>query len=435
MEGVMVSSKLLQFLSLLITMSLLMLPISVSGDQDPTIVHGMVFKDSDQDGIFDDGEEGIEGVNLDLVMADEVTQSTASDANGYFEFTGLEMVSYSVIETDPTNYTSSTLNEVTFDIDGMTIIPTIYFGDVPLDALAEISGKVFDDISRNRIPDPGEPGLPSVTILLKDSEGELLDSMVTDENGNYSFDELWAGVYTIREEDPAGYYSATPHEITLSLAVGEVRADVHFGDFYPESGELAPIDPFIADFFDLPILDILDLRTIEKMGYGNVAKVYFASMLSGEPVINVLELLETEGGWGNVWKTVVGFSGLKGYNLGMVVSGREAPTPVLQLLDGCPVVETPEQLHALMASGINQGSLKKLCGMVMETGGDYDVLMEAVNLRVDEMKWKEIQESIENPGGESQEDPIENTNGENQEDPAEHGPPACKGKNKNDPGC
>jgi hypothetical protein len=42
---------------------------------------------------------------------------------------------------------------------------------------------------------------------------------------------------------------------------------------------------------------------------------------------------------------------------------------------------------------------------------------------VGKMKWKEIQEGIENPGGKSQ------------EDPAEHGPPACKGKNKNDPGC
>lgn len=262
-----------------------------------------------------------------------------------------------------------------------------------------------------------------MTVLFKDSEGEFLENITTDEDGNYAFKRMWEGTYTIREEDPRGYYSTTLHEVTLSLSVGEVRTDVHFGDFYPEPGELSPIEPFVADFFDLPILDILDLRTVQKMGFGNVAKLYFASMLSGVPVSDILEFLETESGWGNVWRAVVGFSGLKGHNLGMIVSGRETPTPVLLLLDGCPIVEPSQQLQTLMASGINQGSLKKLCGMVMESGGDSEALMEAVNMRAENMKWKDIQEDIENP------------NGEIQEDPAEHGPPVCKGKNKNDPGC
>jgi hypothetical protein len=417
------SSRSFKFLSILLVMGLLILPTSTFADLNPATVYGMVFNDSDQDGLFDDGEQGIADVVVALLVDGEISASIITDSSGNYTFSGLAEGSYSVVETDPEGYISTTPNLVDFIVDDITDLEAINFGDVPVDALAEISGIVYDDKNRNRVLDSEESGIPDVTILLKDSEGVLLESVSTDEDGNYSFNELLAGTYFVREEDPVGYYSTTPHEVTVIILPGEIHDDIHFGDFEPEPDELSPIDPIISDFFDLPILDIVDLRAIRKMGYGNIAKVYFASKLSGEPISAILALLDEEGGWGNVWKTVVGFSGLKGHNLGMIISGREAPTPVVQLLDGCSIVETPEQLQTLMVSGINQGSLKKLCRMVMEVGGDYEALTEAVNMRVGKMKWKEIQEGIENPGGESQ------------EDPAEHGPPACKGKNKNDPGC
>jgi hypothetical protein len=417
------SSRSFKFLSILLVMGLLILPTSTFADLNPATVYGMVFNDSDQDGLFDDGEQGIADVVVALLVDGEISASIITDSSGNYTFSGLAEGSYSVVETDPEGYISTTPNLVDFIVDDITDLEAINFGDVPVDALAEISGIVYDDKNRNRVLDSEESGIPDVTILLKDSEGVLLESVSTDEDGNYSFNELLAGTYSVREEDPVGYYSTTPHEVTVIILPGEIHDDIHFGDFEPEPDELSPIDPIISDFFDLPILDIVDLRAIRKMGYGNIAKVYFASKLSGEPISAILALLDEEGGWGNVWKTVVGFSGLKGHNLGMIISGREAPTPVVQLLDGCSIVETPEQLQTLMVSGINQGSLKKLCRMVMEVGGDYEALTEAVNMRVGKMKWKEIQEGIENPGGESQ------------EDPAEHGPPACKGKNKNDPGC
>ena len=417
------SSRSFKFLSILLVMGLLMLPTSTFANQETDMVYGMVFNDLDQDGLFDDGEEGIADVVVALLVDGGVSTSTTTDSGGNYGFNGLAEGSYSVVETDPLGFVSTTPNRVDFIVDGITDLEVINFGDVAVDALAEISGIVYDDKNRNRDFDSEEPGIPNVTILLKDSEGVLLESISTDEDGNYSFNEILAGTYSVREEDPEGYYSTTPHEVIVILLPGEILGDVNFGDFEPEPGELSPIDPILSNFFDLPILDIVDLRAIQKMGYGNIAKIYFASKLSGEPVSTILDLLETEGGWGDVWKTVVGFSGLKGYNLGMIISGREDLTPVVRLLDGCPIVETPEHLQALMASGINQGSLKKLCGMVMETGGDYEALMEAVNMRVEKMKWNDIQEGIGN------------LNGENQEDPAEHGPPACKGKNKNDPGC
>jgi uncharacterized surface anchored protein len=289
--------------------------------------------------------------------------------------------------------------------------------------LASIFGTVYDDVNKNRVLDPGEPGLEGVSVHLMDSQGVFIERVITDENGEYSFGRLWAGTYSVREENPQGYYSTTPQEITLALYVGEIRTNVNFGDFIPEPGSLSPIDPLISEFFDLPVLDILDLRAIQKMGYGNISKVYFAAKLSGEPVSAILDLIKTEGGWGNALRMVVGFPSLKGNNLGKIISGREDAVHVELLLDGCPIVQTQDQMQALMATGVSQGEIKKTCRMVMETGGDYEALMNAVNMRNDQVKWNDIQETLQNPNGESQETPVE------------HGPPACKGKNKDDPGC
>jgi hypothetical protein len=417
------SSRWLRIVSILFVVSFLVMPIAAFADHDPNIVHGTVFNDLNQDGVLDSGEAGIENIQIDLWVGEVVSDTTFTDSAGTFEFPGLTVGSYSVSVTNPGNYVNSSANEVSFEVDGTINIPSINFGLVAEEDLGEISGTVYNDENRNRVFDAGEAGLAGAKLLLMDSEGAFLVDFTTEADGAYLFQGLLAGTYSIREEDPDGYYSTTANEVSEPLAAGELLTDVNFGDFMPEPGELGPIDPLISGFFDLPILDIMDLRDIQNMGYGNIAKVYFASRLSGEPVSTILDLLETEGGWGRVWKTVVGFSGLKGYNLGMIVSGRETPNQVQHLLDGCSIVETQEEVQALMATGLNQGSIKKLCNIVMGAGGDFDALMEAVNQRVDKMSWKDIQESVEG------------TDGTSLESPAEYGPPACKGKNKNDPGC
>jgi len=422
------SSRLFRALTMVLVLGLLLLPMAALAEDTVDAVHGTVFNDSNQDGIFDDPSEvGIPDVLVKVYEAGVPTAiaTTTTNPSGYYEISGLSPGSYTVVETDPVTHVSTTPNEVAFEIDGSTPVPTVDFGDFLIADLCQISGTVYDDLDRSRLFDTGDGVLGGVTILLKDAEGVQIDFTETDVDGTYSFDELFPGTYTLREQDPEGYYSTTPHEVTVTLLAGESIEDVDFGDFIPEPGEVSPIDLPITRFFDLPLLDVLELRSIDGMGYGNIAKVYFLSYLSGMEVGDILALRETDGGWGNVMKAVLGHAGLKGYNLGLIMSGREVPNQVQKMIDDCPVVETQEQVQALMASGANQGSLKKLCGMVMDADGDFDALMSAVQMRADKMKWEDIQDALENPV------PPAST----LEDDKVNGPPACKGYNKDNPEC
>jgi hypothetical protein len=86
-----------------------------------------------------------------------------------------------------------------------------------------IAGTVYDDLNDNGVLDPGEPGEAGVTVYLDTNNNGVLDSgephTLTDAQGNYTFGNLAAGTYTVREVLPtgatltapaAGSYTATP---------------------------------------------------------------------------------------------------------------------------------------------------------------------------------------------------------------------------------
>lgn len=96
-----------------------------------------------------------------------------------------------------------------------------------------ISGMKFNDSNANGIKDQGESGVLNWTILLKNSTGSILDSMITDIGGNYTFAGLAAGNYTVEEVLQAGWKQTFPeapgiHNVTL--AAGESAKDRDFGN-------------------------------------------------------------------------------------------------------------------------------------------------------------------------------------------------------------
>ena len=69
---------------------------------------------------------------------------------------------------------------------------------------ASISGAKFYDTNTNGVWDAEEPTIEGFKIELYDDEETLLDTQFTDENGEYLFDELNAGTYTVKEIMPPG---------------------------------------------------------------------------------------------------------------------------------------------------------------------------------------------------------------------------------------
>ena len=192
------------------------------GDQAVGRIVGTVFNDLNGNGRQDPDEPGLGGVDVEIIGA--ISQRlTQTAGNGAYVFDSVEAGAYTVIETDPPDFTSSTPNnrQVTLPAGGSAAVS---FGD---QQVGTISGLVFDDRNGNGRYDAGEPGISATTVSLG---GDGVNTTVrTAGDGSYQFTGLAAGAYTVTETDPAGFASSSENERVVSLAPGGA-ATVNFGD-------------------------------------------------------------------------------------------------------------------------------------------------------------------------------------------------------------
>ncbi len=106
----------------------------------------------------------------------------------------------------------------THNIATVTATPSDAYGRSLADAITDqddadvtVSGvfgasRVWLDNNRNGIQEPGEPGIPDVTVILCDAASNEVKRTATDGSGNYSFGEIASGSYTLAFVAPAHYY-------------------------------------------------------------------------------------------------------------------------------------------------------------------------------------------------------------------------------------
>ncbi len=194
-----------------------------------------VWIDADGDGIQDESEQPLKGVKVTL-LDDEGNpvpgKTTETDDEGYYQFDELDPGTYQVrfelprgyvltvpdqgsddavdsdaLPTDATKTVGET-QQITLDSTNPALVrkPGVKATegiDPTWDAgvrLAEVTvgDKVWKDISRDGIQDPGEPGIPGVVLVIErtdgkpvtDVDGNPVGSETTDGNGEYSFERL-----------------------------------------------------------------------------------------------------------------------------------------------------------------------------------------------------------------------------------------------------
>jgi uncharacterized repeat protein (TIGR01451 family) len=94
-----------------------------------------------------------------------------------------------------------------------------------------IGDKVFWDEDRDGIWDAPERGVPGVTVHLW-AEGSIVQTQVTDAEGNFFFEDLPSNTYTLQFIPPAGW------QFTTYKAGGDDRYD---SDVHPDTGFTDPI--------------------------------------------------------------------------------------------------------------------------------------------------------------------------------------------------
>ncbi|HET7090951.1 MAG TPA: SdrD B-like domain-containing protein [Anaerolineae bacterium] len=176
------------------------------------VIFGTVFEDADADGVQDLGEAGLSGVSVASSGASNTPATT--NAFGQYALTFSSAGTYTVAETNPANYVSTTPDSVVRSVS-LAGSSQVDFGDF---LGVRIEGQVFDDANVNGAND-SEPGVSGAVVTAGS------DSMMTGATGVYTlFVTVQSGQpITLTETDPAGYVSTAA--IPGSAAVVQIDAN------------------------------------------------------------------------------------------------------------------------------------------------------------------------------------------------------------------
>lgn len=194
----------------------------------PASISEFVWFDKNRDGLVSEGETGAAGVRVTLLDANgnAVPGAVATtDANGHYQFTGLQPGTYSVQfdkSTLPAGYALTTAStgapgsggsDANLDTGATGKVTLASGDDVTVRAglvaqKATIGDRVWEDSNANGVQDAGEAGIVGATVQLKDSTGKIVQTTTTGIDGNYSF-SADAGTYTVAVTAPKGYVFTT----------------------------------------------------------------------------------------------------------------------------------------------------------------------------------------------------------------------------------
>jgi len=228
-----------------------------------------VWFDANANAAQDSGESGLSGVKVTLtgdVDLDGVvdTLTTVTDASGQYLFDDLPMGMYD-INVDPATLPGGIRQ--TYDNDGIATSNTtnvnLGYGEDNKDidfgytGTGSIGDTVWFDANRNGVLDGGEAGIPNVLMTLDadfNSDGiiDFSTDDITDGSGNYLFENLPAGQYSITLDpstlpsgltqtyDPDSLMDGTSD---LTLGAGENNLAQDFAYAVPPEPPVSPQPP------------------------------------------------------------------------------------------------------------------------------------------------------------------------------------------------
>jgi len=210
---------------------------SGTDDYDPAVISivpnagigDYVWIDLNADGIQDDNEVGIDSVIVNVFDINGILVGTdTTDVDGFYLVEDLAPGDYQVefvLDSLIGDWNLSPQDAMTTDsLDsdpndmGLTIFTNLSPGEIDTswDAgiyqFASIGDFVWKDADQDGIQDADELGIPNVTVLLQDCDGNNVAIALTNASGFYLFTDVIPGEYVVQFD-----LSTVPEECTLGL--------------------------------------------------------------------------------------------------------------------------------------------------------------------------------------------------------------------------
>ena len=185
------------------------------------IIEGVCFLDANNNGVYDEGDEPLPGVQMHLARQSNnvLLQTVVSGEDGRYSFVGQRGSTFTVRATLPKgcafavlgegeegnrfapngNKAERKISDITIDNGGHAVISVgaVKFGS--------ISGRVYFDNNFSASWENGEKAGAEYLVTLCDAQGEKIITTKADKNGNYTFANLNPGQYLLRIKPAAGY--------------------------------------------------------------------------------------------------------------------------------------------------------------------------------------------------------------------------------------
>lgn len=212
---------------------------------EPASVGDFVWYDTNGNGVQDPGEGGVQSVIVNLfTCSGSFVAQTATNASGYYSFSGLASGSYYLQFSNlAAGYQFTTKDagaddSVDSDVDpatGKTDCFTLVAGqndtsrdagvsETPASQPGSVGDYVWFDTNGNGIQDAGEPGMAGIFVILETCAGGYVDFKITDANGQYLFTNVTPGQYRIKFANP-GSYNGIPVQLTAQYAGSDPTKD------------------------------------------------------------------------------------------------------------------------------------------------------------------------------------------------------------------
>jgi len=264
------------------------------------------FIDNNENGV-NDSEPGLDGVIVNLldqtgtpIMTTTTAQGGGLDS-GYYLFENVVPGTYQLEFVRPLTYqfispdqggddqTDSDVVSTTNNV-GSTTLFSVESGETntSLDAgfifqtpmESSIAGQVWVDTNLDGINDITEIGVENIEMVLIDGMSTIIETVLTDPDGNYSFDNLTEGFYTVQVVNINGSTATLPNQ------GGDDSVD---SDFMIISNVISTEEIFLAIFEDL---EDVDLGLVPTVTIGDL--VWEDSNLNGSQEVTELGIANVE---------------------------------------------------------------------------------------------------------------------------------------------